>query len=72
MAPCRIRPPAKRDPELALREFAVNGTSVIALLLHLANVMTDQGRGTIAVITSVAGDRGRPSNYLYGSAKLRC
>ena len=59
----------ERDPELALREFAVNGTSVIALLLHLANVMTDQGRGTLAVITSVAGDRGRPSNYVYGSAK---
>ena len=43
--------------------------SVIALLTLLANRMQAQGSGTIAVISSVAGDRGRPSNYLYGSAK---
>ncbi len=57
------------DPRVALEEFSINGTSVIALLTDIANRMESQGRGVIAVITSVAGDRGRPSNYLYGSAK---
>ncbi len=31
--------------------------------------MIQQGFGTIAVISSVAGDRGKQSNYVYGSAK---
>jgi len=55
--------------DTALREFATNGTSVIALLTLLANHLASQRSGTLAVISSVAGDRGRPSNYLYGSAK---
>lgn len=54
---------------LTLKEFSVNGLSVIALLTLLANVMEKQSQGTIAVISSVAGDRGRMSNYVYGSAK---
>ena len=54
---------------VALREFEINGTATIALLTCLGNMLKEQGHGTIAVITSVAGDRGRPSNYLYGSAK---
>ena len=54
---------------LTLREFSTNGTSVIALLTTLANHFERQGYGAIGVITSVAGDRGRPSNYVYGSAK---
>lgn len=53
--------------ELALREFATNGTSTIALCNALAARL--QAGGTLAVISSVAGDRGRASNYLYGSAK---
>lgn len=57
------------DVSLALREFTTNGTSVIALLTILANQFEQQGVGAIAVITSVAGDRGRPGNYVYGSAK---
>jgi short-subunit dehydrogenase len=55
--------------ETALTEFATNGTSTIALLTLIANRMQQAGRGSIAVISSVAGDRGRSSNYLYGSAK---
>lgn len=54
---------------IAMGEFATNATSTIALLTVLANRMEKKGRGTIAVISSVAGDRGRASNYLYGSAK---
>jgi len=57
------------DAALALREFTTNGTSVIALLTELANQFEQQRNGAIGVITSVAGDRGRPSNYVYGSAK---
>jgi short-subunit dehydrogenase len=57
------------DPVLAVREFNTNAVSVIALLTSIANLLEVQKRGTLAVISSVAGDRGRPSNYLYGSAK---
>lgn len=55
--------------DTALAEFATNGTSTIALLTPIANYVQTQGNGCIAVISSVAGDRGRASNYLYGSAK---
>jgi decaprenylphospho-beta-D-erythro-pentofuranosid-2-ulose 2-reductase len=53
----------------AVHEFTTNALSVIALLTPLANMLAAQKHGTLAVISSVAGDRGRPSNYLYGSAK---
>ena len=46
-----------------------NFTSVVSLLIPLANRMEEWGQGEIGVITSVAGDRGRPRNYTYGSAK---
>jgi len=59
----------ERDAVTALREFNLNGSAVIALLTHLANILERQRQGVLAVVTSVAGDRGRPSNYLYGSAK---
>jgi short-subunit dehydrogenase len=59
----------ERDVNIALQEFANNGTSVIALLTLLANQLETQRCGTLAVISSVAGDRGRQSNYLYGTAK---
>lgn len=57
------------DVDYALREFAINGTSTIALASHIARRLEAQSSGTLAVISSVAGDRGRASNYLYGSAK---
>lgn len=59
----------EQDVTTAMQEFANNGTSVIALLTLLANQFETQRCGTLAVISSVAGDRGRPSNYLYGTAK---
>ena len=59
----------ERDVELALKEFTLNATSTIALLTLLAQQMVRQGSGALAVITSVAGERGRASNYVYGSAK---
>ncbi|MCC5870689.1 MAG: SDR family oxidoreductase [Gammaproteobacteria bacterium] len=63
------QPKCETDTRLAVREFSLNATVTISLLTLLAQEMADLGRGTIAVITSVAGDRGRPSNYVYGSAK---
>ncbi len=55
--------------DLTLREINTNGLSVVALLTLVANRFAQQRTGTIAVISSVAGDRGRGSNYVYGSAK---
>ena len=57
------------DNDYALREFSLNGTATIALASRIAQKLESQGSGTLAVISSVAGDRGRASNYLYGSAK---
>lgn len=53
----------------ALAAIEVNFTSTVALLTPLANRFEAAGGGCIAVISSVAGDRGRQSNYVYGSAK---
>ena len=52
-----------------LEELTNNFTSVISLLTILANYFEQQRRGCIAVVSSVAGDRGRRSNYVYGTAK---
>ena len=59
----------EQDVGLALQEFITNSASVIALLTLLAQHFELQRCGTLAVISSVAGERGRPSNYLYGAAK---
>ena len=55
--------------ELMLQEFTTNALSFMALSTHLANRFEAQHHGVIAIISSVAGDRGRQSNYVYGSAK---
>jgi short-subunit dehydrogenase len=60
---------AQADVPYALAEISTNGLSVIALLTLVAQQFEPQGHGAIAVISSVAGDRGRQSNYVYGSAK---
>lgn len=59
----------EQDFDLALAEFTTNALSVFSLLTHLANRFESQAHGTIVVLSSVAGDRGRQSNYIYGSAK---
>ena len=46
-----------------------NFTSSAIILQSCAHLLHSQGNGTLAVISSVAGDRGRKSNYMYGSAK---
>jgi short-subunit dehydrogenase len=57
------------DPALAQREIESNFTSVVALATAFARHFEVRGAGTLAVISSVAGDRGRKSNYVYGAAK---
>ena len=57
------------DPALAEQVIAVNYLGAASILSRLAPRLADEGRGTIVVLSSVAGDRGRPSNYVYGSAK---
>lgn len=59
----------EQSVELTLQELQTNALSVIALLTLLANHFEQQRHGSIAVIGSVAGDRGRQSNYIYGTAK---
>jgi short-subunit dehydrogenase len=46
-----------------------NFTSPVSLLIPVANALEAARSGRIGVITSVAGDRGRPRNYTYGAAK---
>jgi short-subunit dehydrogenase len=47
----------------------INGVSPVLFAEAFANEMEKLNRGTIALIGSVAGDRGRKSNYVYGAAK---
>lgn len=54
---------------LTLQELSTNGVSVVMLLTLVAARFEQRRAGTIVVISSVAGDRGRQSNYVYGSAK---
>jgi short-subunit dehydrogenase len=49
--------------------LAINGASPVLFAEAFALEMQKRGRGTIALIGSVAGDRGRKSNYVYGAAK---
>ncbi|CAK0762285.1 decaprenylphospho-beta-D-erythro-pentofuranosid-2-ulose 2-reductase [Gammaproteobacteria bacterium] len=55
--------------ERTLYELNTNAISTLAMLTHLANRFEAQRQGVIAVISSVAGERGRQSNYIYGTAK---
>ena len=54
--------------EAMLTTMDVNFLSTISLLTLLVEPIKERG-GTLAVISSVAGDRGRQSNYVYGAAK---
>jgi decaprenylphospho-beta-D-erythro-pentofuranosid-2-ulose 2-reductase len=55
--------------DVLLEELQVNFVSATAILTLFAADLEQRRTGCLAVITSVAGDRGRRSNYVYGSAK---
>ena len=59
----------EKNHHLTLDEISINMLSTISLLTIFSNVFIEQKQGSIAVIVSVAGDRGRQSNYVYGCAK---
>lgn len=59
----------EKSADDTIANFNTNAISVVSILTLLANKFETQKSGTIAVITSVAGDRGRQSNYIYGAAK---
>lgn len=59
----------QHDIGVLRREFETNAVATVALLTCLANALMAQKHGQLAVIGSVAGDRGRAENYVYGSAK---
>lgn len=65
--------PTQQDCEnsvdLTLKEIETNALSIISLLTLLANYFEPKQKGVISVISSVAGDRGRQSNYVYGASK---
>ena len=60
---------AQMDFDHAQRIIHSNYTGVVSVLEIVANYLKQQGSGFIIGISSVAGDRGRGSNYIYGSAK---
>ncbi len=57
------------DVEATLASLHVNLCSPLSWIIPLAWKMADQGTGHLVVIGSVAGDRGRRSNFIYGAAK---
>ena len=57
------------DLELIEESIRVNFLSVVMFTNEISKILIKQRNGTIAVIGSVAGDRGRQSNYIYGSSK---
>ncbi|PUZ23243.1 short-chain dehydrogenase [Chitinophaga parva] len=60
---------AQDDWEEAQRIIATNYTGAVSILNIVANDYAARKSGTIVGISSVAGVRGRQSNYMYGSAK---
>lgn len=57
------------DPKIGATVMRANFEGPASIFAHLANAMEARGSGTLVGISSVAGDRGRASNYVYGSAK---
>lgn len=60
---------SERSFDAAEATLRTNLTSVVSLVVPLANHFEAARAGCLGVITSVAGDRGRPRNYTYGAAK---
>jgi short-subunit dehydrogenase len=63
------QPVAEMDYATAEAILRTNFLSAVSLVTWLANYFEAEHRGTIAVVSSVAGDRGRKSNYVYGASK---
>jgi short-subunit dehydrogenase len=60
---------AQADRKAAAESWEVNFVSPASLMESLAAWMAPAGQGVLAVLSSVAGERGRARNYVYGAAK---
>jgi short-subunit dehydrogenase len=60
---------SERDWKKCAALLETNYNAAVSILNIIAGDFENKKRGFIGVLSSVAGDRGRPSNYLYGSAK---
>lgn len=60
---------AQGDFEIARRTLDTNLTGAVSILERFATAFAARGSGFIAALTSVAGDRGRKANYIYGASK---
>ncbi len=60
---------AANDWQESKRIIDTNYTGAVSILNIVANDFEQKQRGVIIGISSVAGERGRQSNYVYGSAK---
>jgi decaprenylphospho-beta-D-erythro-pentofuranosid-2-ulose 2-reductase len=59
----------EQDLHACAQSLNINGVSPVLFAEAMVQAMLEAGGGTLAVIGSVAGDRGRKSNYVYGAAK---
>jgi len=59
----------QKNTTLVRDMYQVNVLSAIELATSLANYFEQQKKGSLLIISSVAGDRGRQSNYVYGATK---
>jgi decaprenylphospho-beta-D-erythro-pentofuranosid-2-ulose 2-reductase len=60
---------AEKDASIATEAARTNYVGAVSVLLPLAQGLLAQGHGTIVVLSSVAAERGRRSNFVYGSSK---
>ena len=60
---------AEADPQAAVDVATTNYTGAVSVGLHVARRLREQGHGTLVVLSSVAGDRARRENFVYGSTK---
>lgn len=59
----------QNDLSITQQALEINGISPVLFAEAFAAQMERSDRGTLIIISSVAGDRGRKSNYVYGAAK---
>lgn len=59
----------ERDAASALRVVRVNYVGAVSVGIPLAEKLREQGHGAIVVLSSVAGERARRANFIYGSSK---
>lgn len=64
-----VQSDCEQDLLKSQQALQINGVSPVLFAEAFAAQLQKAGRGTLAIIGSVAGDRGRKTNYVYGAAK---